>query len=87
MNYTPLGTSNVRVSKFCLGTMMFGGKTSPEESIRITRRAVELGVNFVDTADVYTETRCETIVGDALADGKIRDDVVLLLEEFSGFHE
>src|SRR5687768_12204943 len=77
MNYVPLGSSNLKVSKFCLGTMMFGGKTSADEGIKITRRAIELGVNFVDTADVYTETRCETIVGDALADGKIRDQVVL----------
>jgi aryl-alcohol dehydrogenase-like predicted oxidoreductase len=57
--------------------MMFGGKTSAEEGIRITRRAIELGVNFVDTADVYTETRCESIVGEALADGNIRDQVIL----------
>ena len=77
MNYVSLGSSNVKVSKFCLGTMMFGGKTNAEEGIKITRRAIELGVNFVDTADVYTETRCETIVGDALADAKVRDQVVL----------
>src|SRR5262245_48154589 len=77
MNYVFLGSSNVKVSKFCLGTMMFGGKTSAEEGVRITRRAIELGVNFVDTADVYTETRCEAIVGEALNDPKLRDQVVL----------
>ncbi len=77
MNYIFLGASNVRVSKFCLGTMMFGGKTSQDESIRITRRAIELGVNFIDTADVYSDTRCETIVGEALAEQGLRDQVVL----------
>ena len=77
MNYVSLGSSNVKVSRFCLGTMMFGGKTSADEGIKITRRAIELGVNFVDTADVYTETRCEAIVGDALADSSVRDQVVL----------
>jgi aryl-alcohol dehydrogenase-like predicted oxidoreductase len=77
MKYVSLGSSNVKVSEFCLGTMMFGGKTNAEESIRITRRALDLGVNFVDAADVYTETRCESIVGEALADQTLRDQVVL----------
>src|SRR4051812_26430281 len=57
--------------------MMFGGKTNADEGIRITRRAIDAGINFVDTADVYTEGRCEQIVGDALADGSLRDQVVL----------
>jgi aryl-alcohol dehydrogenase-like predicted oxidoreductase len=57
--------------------MMFGGKTSADEGIRITRRAIDAGINFVDTADVYTEGRCEQIVGDALAEGSLRDQVVL----------
>jgi aryl-alcohol dehydrogenase-like predicted oxidoreductase len=77
VNYLTLGSANVRVSRFCLGTMMFGGKTSADEGIRITRRAIDAGINFVDTADVYTEGRCETIVGDALAEGSLRDQVVL----------
>ena len=61
MLYTHLGSSNVQVSRFCLGTMMFGGKTDQAESIRITRAAIDAGVNFIDTADVYSETRCESI--------------------------
>ena len=77
MNYVTLGSANVRVSRFCLGTMMFGGKTSAEEGVKITRRAIDAGINFVDTADVYTEGRCEKIVGDALAEGSLRDQVVL----------
>lgn len=75
MEYVHLGSSNVKVSRFCLGTMMFGGKTDAQESNRIVHAAVEAGVNFVDTADVYTETQCETILGKALAG--IRDKVVL----------
>ncbi|GIW76552.1 MAG: aldo/keto reductase [Phycisphaerae bacterium] len=75
MEYVNLGSTGCKVSRFCLGTMMFGGKTDQEESIRITRTAVDAGVNFIDTADVYTETRCETILGEALEG--IRDQVVL----------
>jgi aryl-alcohol dehydrogenase-like predicted oxidoreductase len=75
MQHVPLGSSNVLVSQFCLGTMMFGGKTDRDESIRITRHAIEAGINFVDTADVYNEGRCETIVGEALQG--VRDRVVL----------
>jgi diketogulonate reductase-like aldo/keto reductase len=66
MKYVRLGGTNLTVSEFCLGTMMFGGKTAPEEGIRIIRRAVEAGVNFVDTADVYNAGQTETIVGQAL---------------------
>jgi len=77
MNYVPLGSANVRVSRFCLGTMMFGGKTDAAEGTRITRRAIEAGINFIDTADVYTEGRCETILGQALSEGGLRDQVVL----------
>lgn len=75
MQYVHLGSSNVKVSRFCLGTMMFGGKTPDAEAVRITRAAVEAGVNFIDTADVYCDTHCETVIGEALAG--IRDRVVL----------
>lgn len=75
MKYVHLGNSNVIVSEFCLGTMMFGGKTGPDESVRIIRRAVDAGVNFVDTADVYNAGRSEEIVGQGLQG--IRDRVVL----------
>jgi aryl-alcohol dehydrogenase-like predicted oxidoreductase len=55
--------------------MMFGGKTDRDESIRITRAAIDAGVNFIDTADAYAGQRCETFVGEALAG--VRDKVVL----------
>jgi aryl-alcohol dehydrogenase-like predicted oxidoreductase len=75
MQYVQLGSSNVKVSRFCLGTMMFGGKTAADESHRIVRGAVDGGINFIDTADVYCETRCESIVGEALTG--IREQVFL----------
>ncbi len=75
MKYVRLGGTNLSVSQFCLGTMMFGGKTSPEESIRIVQRAVDQGVNFIDTADSYNKGVTEEIVGQALQG--LRDKVVL----------
>ena len=82
MEYRPLGRSGVRVSKLCLGTMMFGawGNTDHDDSIRIIHRALDAGVNFVDTADVYSGGESERIVGKALA-GR-RDDVVLATKFF-----
>jgi aryl-alcohol dehydrogenase-like predicted oxidoreductase len=73
-----LGRTGVSVSKLCLGAMMFGdwGNKDHDESIRIIDRALDAGVNFIDTADVYAAGESEEIVGKALAGGK-RDDVVL----------
>jgi aryl-alcohol dehydrogenase-like predicted oxidoreductase len=78
MELRPLGRSGVSVSQFCLGAMMFGawGNTDHDESIRIIHRALDAGINFIDTADVYGEGESEEIVGKALAGGR-RDDVVL----------
>src|SRR5437763_14624843 len=78
MEYRPLGRTGVQVSKLCLGTMMFGawGNADHEDSIRIIHRALDAGINFVDTADVYSAGESEEIVGKALAGGR-RDDVVL----------
>jgi aryl-alcohol dehydrogenase-like predicted oxidoreductase len=77
MEYRPLGRTGVQVSKLCLGTMMFGawGNTDHDDSIRIIHRALDAGVNFVDTADIYSAGESEEIVGKALK-GR-RDDVVL----------
>ena len=67
----------MQVSPLCLGAMMFGawGNTDHDESIRIIHRALDAGINFVDTADVYSGGESEEIVGRALK-GR-RDDVVL----------
>jgi aryl-alcohol dehydrogenase-like predicted oxidoreductase len=78
MEHRSLGCTGVSVSKLCLGAMMFGdwGTKDHDESIRIIHRALDAGINFIDTADVYSSGESEIIVGKALAGGK-RDDVVL----------
>lgn len=78
MQTRPLGRTGVTVSRLCLGAMMFGawGNTDHDDCIRICHRALDAGVNFIDTADVYSAGESEQIVGKALANGK-RDDVIL----------
>ena len=77
MQQRPLGRTGVSVSQYCLGAMMFGSWGNPDhdESIRIIHAALDAGINFIDTADVYGAGESEEIVGRALA-GR-RDDVVL----------
>jgi aryl-alcohol dehydrogenase-like predicted oxidoreductase len=72
MELRPLGHTGVSVSQFCLGAMMFGawGNTDHDESIRIIQRALDAGINFIDTADVYGAGESEEIVGKALAGGE-----------------
>jgi aryl-alcohol dehydrogenase-like predicted oxidoreductase len=76
--YRELGSTGVKVSPLCLGAMMFGawGNTDHEDSARIIHRALDEGINFIDTADVYSRGESEEIVGKALAKGR-RDSVVL----------
>ncbi|MCS6776585.1 MAG: aldo/keto reductase [Chloroherpetonaceae bacterium] len=76
MEYRSLGRTGVQVSALCLGCMLFGDDTSEEESIRIIHRALDAGINFLDTADVYSQGVSEQIVGRALSGGK-RDRVFL----------
>jgi aryl-alcohol dehydrogenase-like predicted oxidoreductase len=78
MELRPLGRTGVSVSKFCLGAMMFGawGNPNHDESIRIIHRALDAGINFVDTADVYGQGESEEIVGKTLAGGR-RDNIIL----------
>jgi aryl-alcohol dehydrogenase-like predicted oxidoreductase len=78
MNYRMLGRTGVQVSPLCLGAMMFGdwGNPDHDDSVRIIHRALDAGINFIDTADVYSRGESEEIVGKALAGGK-RDNVVL----------
>ncbi len=73
-----MGTTGVKVSPLCLGAMMFGawGERDHDESVRIIHRALDAGINFVDTADVYSRGESEEIVGQALAGGR-RDHVIL----------
>ena len=66
MQYRVLGTSGMKVSQICLGTMMFGGPTQEAEARRMIDHALESGVNFIDTANVYTEGRSEAVIGPAI---------------------
>jgi aryl-alcohol dehydrogenase-like predicted oxidoreductase len=77
MEYRPLGRTGVQVSQLCLGTMMFGGKTEEPESARMIDHAIEQGVNFIDTADVYAGNESERIVGNALASENKRENIIL----------
>jgi len=66
MRYRPLGSSGLKVSEISLGTMMFGGPTSDAEARRMLDFGLEQGVNFIDTANVYSETRSESVIGEAI---------------------
>jgi aryl-alcohol dehydrogenase-like predicted oxidoreductase len=78
MDYRTLGRTGVEVSPLCLGAMMFGdwGNTDHDDSVRIIHAALDAGINFIDTADVYSRGESEEIVAKALAGGR-RDNVVL----------
>jgi len=75
MEYRKVGRTGLKVSAFCLGTMMFGRQVEEQESIKIIHEAVDQGVNFIDTADMYTNTVTEQIVGKAIKG--MRDSLVL----------
>jgi aryl-alcohol dehydrogenase-like predicted oxidoreductase len=78
MEFRGLGRTGMQVSPLCLGAMMFGawGEPDHDTSIGIIHRALDAGINFIDTADVYSQGESEIIVGKALANGR-RDDVIL----------
>jgi len=78
MDYRDLGRTGMQVSPLCLGAMMFGAWGEPDHdvSIKIIHRSLDAGINFIDTADVYSQGESEEIVGKALADGR-RDDVIV----------
>ena len=81
MEYRNLGRTGVKVSPLCLGTMMFGRSTSEADSVAIIERALDQGVNFVDTANAYSAGASERYVGKALAGGR-RAAVVLATKGF-----
>jgi aryl-alcohol dehydrogenase-like predicted oxidoreductase len=93
MHYQKLGSTGLFVSELCLGTMTFGGQAGMWQKIgqleqndanALVRRAIEAGINFIDTADVYSEGRSETMTGQALKDLNIpREDVVIATKVFS----
>src|SRR5579884_4366811 len=75
MEYRRLGRSGVQVSEIGLGTNQFGGAVDEKGTAEIIHTALDLGVNFIDTADVYTGTRSEQFIGKAIKDR--RDQVIL----------
>ncbi len=75
MKYRTLTGTGAKVSRICLGTMTFGGQTNESDSIAMINRALDAGVNFIDTADIYNQGGSETILGKALK-GK-RDGLIL----------
>jgi len=92
MQYTQLGRTGLKVSRFCLGTMNFGPQTSESDSFAIMDRALEVGVNFFDTANVYGGKRgegiTEQIIGRWLAQGGgRREKIVLATKVFGGMGE
>ena len=84
MRYRNLGRTGVKVSPLCLGAMMLGGWGNPDhdDSIKVIHAALDAGINFIDTADVYSAGESEEVVGKALAGG--RRDKVVLATKFHG---
>lgn len=87
MDYRNLGTTGVRVSPLCLGTMMLGAWGNPDhaEGVRLIHRAMDAGINFIDTANVYSAGESEEIVGKALKDR--RDRAVLATKVWGAMGE
>jgi aryl-alcohol dehydrogenase (NADP+) len=89
MRYVNLGSAGLKVSRICLGTMTYGSKNwrewvlEEEESRPFLRRALELGINFFDTADMYSDGVSEQIVGRALKDFASRDRIVVATKVFN----
>jgi aryl-alcohol dehydrogenase-like predicted oxidoreductase len=87
-HYITLGRSGLRVSPFCLGTMTFGEGlgwgSSVEESQQIIDRFIELGGNFIDTANFYTKSHSEKIIGDHVGRHSARRDRLVIATKFSG---
>ena len=88
MDYRPLGRTGVSVSQMCLGAMMFGAFGNPDhdDAVRIIHKALDAGINFIDTADGYSAGESEQIVGKALAGGR-RANVVLAVKFGPPFDE
>jgi len=87
MEYRLLGSSGVLVSPLCLGTMNFGGSTNEQDSFAIMQKAVESGINFFDTANVYTKGESERITGTFLKENHLREQVVLATKVFGRLGE
>jgi aryl-alcohol dehydrogenase-like predicted oxidoreductase len=76
VEYRPLGRSGVQVSAYCLGTAFFGSQTPTDVSIQVIRRALDLGVNFVDTANTYGDRRFVSTAPGFPAEFPLAEEVV-----------
>jgi aryl-alcohol dehydrogenase-like predicted oxidoreductase len=85
MNYRNLGRSGLKVSQICLGTNNFGGQVSEETSIKIVNKALDCGINVIDTADIYTGGKSEEVIGKAVKDR--RDQVIIATKVGFGISE
>ena len=89
MQYVRLGNTGMRVSRICLGTMTYGSTSwrdwvlNEDDSTPFFKRALEAGVNFFDTADVYSLGASEEVTGRALKEFARRDDIVIATKVFS----
>lgn len=90
MDYVRFGNTGIKVSRLCLGTMTYGGPSerwpwalSEDDSRPFIRKALELGINFFDTADMYSYGESEKIVGKALKDFAKRDEVIIATKVFN----
>jgi aryl-alcohol dehydrogenase-like predicted oxidoreductase len=81
MEYRPLGRTGISVSQMCLGAMMFGafGNSDHDDAVKIIHKALDAGINFIDTADGYSAGESEEILGEALSGGR-RESVVLAVK-------
>jgi len=94
MEYVRFGNTGMKVSRICLGAMTYGKKTerwqwalNEEQSRPFIKRALELGINFFDTADVYSFGTSEEVLGSALKDFDRRDEVVIATKVFSAMSD
>src|SRR6187551_220102 len=83
MEYRSLGRTGVMVSPLCLGVMNFGKQTPEDESIRIVDAAIDRGINFIDTANVYNAGESERVLGKALKKNGKRQEIFLATKVFN----
>lgn len=83
MEYRSLGRTGVKVSALCLGCMMFGGKTNADDSYAIIDRAIDAGINFLDTANVYSYGKSEEVTGEALKRNGKRNRIFLATKVYN----
>ena len=87
MQFAHLGRTGLKVSRLCLGTMNFGPQASEADSFAIMDRALELGINFFDTANAYSIGVSEEILGRALKDFARRDEIVVATKVRGKMHD